>query len=320
MKAIFYEKYGQPDVLELREVDKPAVKDDEVLVRVHAASINSWDWDLLRGTPLIIRLWGLLKPRHKIPGADIAGRVEAVGRKVERFQPGDEVFGDLSGCGWGGFAEYACAREKDLTLKSADMTFEEAAAMPQAAVMALQGINEMGQVQPGQKVLIIGAGGGVGSFAVQIAKSLGAEVTGVDSGEKLDLVRSIGSDHVIDYTKEDFTEGGQRYDLVLDCATYRSIFANRRVLNPKGTYISVGGSLARVFQVMFLGPLVSLFGSKKMGVLGLKPNRNLATLNELFEAGKVAPLIEKRYPLSEVPEALRHFGEGHFRGKIVITI
>ena len=322
MKAIVYTKYGSPDILHLKEVAKPTPKDNEVLVKVHAASVNSWDWDLLRGTPFIVRLagGGLLKPRNKIPGADVAGRVEAVGRNVEQFQPGDEVFGDLCQCGWGGFAEYACARENALALKSASMTFEEAAAVPQAAVMALQGLRDKGQVQPGQKVLINGAGGGVGTFAVQIAKSFGAEVTGVDSSRKLDMVRSIGADHVIDYTKEDFTKNGQCYDLIIDTAIYRSFLDYKRSLSPKGIYVSVGGSMARVFQVMFLGPWASMTGSKKMGVLALKPNKGLDYLKELFEAGKIVPAIDRRYPLSEVPEALRYFGEGRARGKIVITL
>jgi len=253
VKAIVYTKYGPPDVLELKEVEKPTPKDNEVLIKVHAASVNSWDWDLLRGTPFLNRLGGLLKPKYKILGADIAGRVEAVGRNVKRFQPGDEVFGDLSECGWGGFAEYVCARENALALKPASMTFEEVAAVPQAAVMALQGLRDKGQIQPGQKVLINGAGGGVGTFAVQIAKSFGAEVTGVDSTRKLDMMRSIGADQVIDYTREDFTKSGQRYDLILDVVAYRSIFDYKRALSPKGIYVFVGGSMAAAFQAVFLG-------------------------------------------------------------------
>jgi len=319
MKAIVYTKYGPPDVLELKEVAKPTVKDNEVLIKVHAASVNDWDWGLLRGKPFVNRLiGGLLRP-HKILGCDIAGRVEGVGRNVKQFQPGDEVFGDLSGCGFGAFAEYVCARENALALKPASMTFEEAAAVPQAAVLALQGLRK-GQIQPGQKVLINGAGGGAGTFAVQIAKSLGAEVTGVDSTRKLDMMRSIGADHVIDYTQEDFTKNGQRYDLILDFAAYHSIFDYKRALSPKGIYVMVGGSTARIFQVMFLGPWISMTGSKKMGILMHKPNKDLAFMKELFEAGKVVPVIDRRYPLSEVPEALRYFGEGHAKGKVVITL
>ncbi len=322
MKAIVYTKYGPPDVLQLKEVEKPTPKDNEVLVKVHAASVNSWDWDLLRGKPFVNRLiFGLLKPRIKILGVDIAGRVEAVGRNFKQFQPGDEVFGDISRCGWGGFAEYVCASENVLALKPASMTFEEAAAIPQAAVIALQGLRDKGQIQPGQKVLINGAGGGAGTFAVQIAKSFGAEVTGVDSTRKLDMMRSIGADQVIDYTQEDFTKNGQRYDLILDVAAYRSIFDCKRALSPKGIYVVAGGSMTRIFQVMFLGPWISMRESKKMGLLMHKPNKiDLAFMKELFEAGKVVPVIDRRYTLSEVPEALRYFGEGHAQGKLVITL
>jgi NADPH:quinone reductase-like Zn-dependent oxidoreductase len=321
MKAIVFTKYGPPDVLQLKEVEKPTPKDEEVLVKVHAASVNSWDWELLRGTPFANRLmFGLLKPtKIKILGCDIAGQVEGVGRNVKQFQPGDEVFGDLSGCGWGGFAEYVCASEDVLALKHASMTFEEAAAVPQAAVLALQGLRDKGQIQPGQKVLINGAGGGVGTFAVQIAKSFGAGVTGVDSTGKLDMVRSIGADQVIDYTEEDFTKNGQVYDLILDVAAYRSIFDYKRALSPKGNCVLVGGSTARIFQALFLGSWI--LGSKKVGLLIYKPNKkDLILINELFEAGKVVPIIDRRYPLSEVPEALRYLGEGHAQGKLVITL
>ncbi|MBA7565399.1 Narbonolide/10-deoxymethynolide synthase PikA2, modules 3 and 4 [subsurface metagenome] len=320
MKAIVYHEYGPPDVLQLKEVEKPVPKDNEVLVKVHAASVNDWDWGLLRGTPFVNRLlFGLLKPK-KILGGDIAGRVEAVGTNVKQFQPGDEVFGDLSGCGFGGFAEYVCARENALVLKPAGMTFEEAAAIPQAAVLALQGLRAKGQIQPGQKVLINGAGGGAGTFAVQIAKSFGAEVTGVDSTRKLDIMRSIGADHVIDYTQEDFTKSGQRYDWILDFAAHHSIFDCKRALSPRGIYVMVGGSNAQMFQGFLLGPWISMTGSKKMGILMHKPNKDLAFMKELFEAGKVVPVIDRRYPLSEVAEALRYFGEGHAKGKLVITL
>jgi len=292
-----------------------------VLVKVHAASVNSWDWGLLRGTPFVSRLFfGLLKPKTKILGCDIAGRVVTIGRNVKQFQPGDEVFGDISGCGFGGFAEYVCVPENVLALKPASMTFEEAAAVPQAAILALQGLRGKRQIQPGQKVLINGAGGGADTFAVQIAKSFGAEVTGVDSTRKLDIMRSVGANHVIDYTKEDFTKSGQRYDLILDMAAYHSIFDYKRALSPKGIYVMVGGSMALMFQVLFLGSLISMTTSKKMGILAHKPNKDLAFMKELLEAGKVVPVIDRRYPLSEVPEALRYFGEGHARGKLVITL
>ena len=321
MKAIVFTKYGPPDVLQLKEVEKPTPKDDEVLVKVHAASVNSYDWELLRGTFFSRLFFGLLKPKIKILGVDIAGRVEAVGGNVKQFQPSDEVFGDISACGWGGFAEYVCASENALALKSASMTFEQVAAVPQAAVLALQGLRDKGQIQPGQKVLINGGGGGVGTFAVQIAKSFGADVTGVDSTKKLDMMRSIGADLVIDYTQEDFTKNGQRYDLILNVATYGSIFDYRRALSPKGIYVMTGGSVARIFQTGLLGPWISMTGSKKMGSLMHKPNnRDLVFMNELLEAGKITPVIDRRYPLSEVAEALRYFGEGHAQGKVVITV
>ena len=322
MKAIVYHTYGSPDVLELKEVAKPTPKDNEVLVKVHAASVNSWDWDLLRGKPFLARLvgGGVFKPKYQILGADIAGRIEAVGRNVRQFQPGEEVFGDLSGGSWGGFAEYVCAHENAVLLKPARMTFEEAAAVPQAALLALQGLRDKGQIKPGQKVLINGAGGGVGTFAVQIAKACGAEVTGVDSTRKLDLLRSLGADQVIDYTQADFTNNGQRYDLILDVVASRSIFAYKRALRPKGMCVIIGGSLATIFQALLLGPWISLTGRKKVGLLIYKQNKDLVFMKELLEAGKVVPVIDRRYPLREVAEALRYFGEGHVKGKVVITL
>ena len=264
MKAIVYTKYGPPDVLQLKEVEKPTPKDDEVLIKVHAASVNAADLHLLRADPFLVRLdSGLLKPKNKILGADIAGRVEAVGRNVKQFKPGDEVFGDISACGWGGFAEYVCARENVLALKSASMTFEEAAAVPMAAVTALQGIRDTGQIKPGQKVLINGASGGVGTFAVQIAKSFGTEVTAVCSTSKMDMVRSIGADHVIDYTKEDFTQNGKRYDLIIGANGHQSLSDYKGALSPEGIYVCTGGTMAQIFESMLLGPLTSMNGSKK---------------------------------------------------------
>jgi len=321
MKAIVYEEYGSPDVLVLKDVEKPTPKDDEVLIKVHAASVNAADLHLLRADPFLVRLSsGLLKPKNKILGADIAGRVEAVGSNVKQFKPGDEVFGDISGCGWGGFAEYVCARENALVLKPANITFEQAAAVPMAAVTALQGLRNKGQIQSGQKVLINGASGGVGTFAVQIAKSFGAEVTGVCSTGKMDMVRSIGADQVIDYTQEDFTQNGHRYDLILAANGYHSISDYRRVLTPKGIYVMSGGAEAQMFQAMLQGPWISMTGSQKMGNLLAKPNNaDLAFVKDLLEAGKVVPVIDKRYPLSEVPEALRYLEEGHALGKVVIT-
>jgi NADPH:quinone reductase-like Zn-dependent oxidoreductase len=333
MKAIVCTKYGSPDVLQLKEVEKPTPKEEEVLVKVHAASLNAADLETLRGV-FFVRIGGPLKPMHKILGSDIAGRVEAVGVNVKQFQPGDEVFGDLSVCGFGAFAEYACVPESALALKPASMTFEEAATYPQAAVLALQNLRgvgpsspspillDKGPIEPGQKVLINGAGGGVGTFAVQLAKYFGAEVTGVDSTRKMDMLRSIGADHIIDYTQEDYTKSGQRYDLILDVVAYRSIFAYKRALNPNGIFVYVGGSTAAIFQALFLGPLISRTGTKKMGIVMGKPNKkeDLAFLEELFEAGKVVPVIDRRYPLSEVAEALRYLEEGHVLGKVVITM
>jgi NADPH:quinone reductase-like Zn-dependent oxidoreductase len=323
MKAMVHEIYGPPEVLQLKEVPKPTPRDDEVLVRVQAAAVNFGDWALLRGKPFVVRLMsgGLLEPKNQILGADIAGRVEAVGGDVKQFRPGDEVFGDISASGFGGFAEYVSIPEDTLALKPANISFEEAAAVPMAGVVALQGLRDQGQVQPGQKVLIVGASGGNGSFAVQIAKSFGAEVTGVCSTRNVDMVRSIGADHVIDYTREDFAQSEQRYDLILATGGYRSIFDYRRALRPEGTYVMVGGAMAQVYQAMLLGSFISMAGSKKMVNLAAMPDQeDLVFVKELIEAGKVVPVIDRRYPLNEVAEALRYYGEGHSQGKVVITV
>jgi NADPH:quinone reductase-like Zn-dependent oxidoreductase len=320
MKAIVFTKYGSPDVLELKEVAKPTPKDDEVLIRVHAASLNDWDWAALHGTPFVNRMmFGLLKPKKQILGSDIAGRVEAVGKNVVRFQPGDEVFGDLSGT-WGGFAEYVCAREAALAPKSPSMTFEQAAAIPQAALLALQGLRDKGRIQTGQKLLINGAGGGVGTFAIQIAKLHGVEVTAVDSAAKLDLLRSMGADHVIDYAQEDFTKNGGRYDLILDVKTNRSILDCARALTSNGVYVTVGGSTARLLQALLYWPWISLTTNKKIRLLALKLNQGLTEMKELFESGKVAPVIDGPYKLSDVPNAFRYFGAGRHKGKVVVSI
>jgi NADPH:quinone reductase-like Zn-dependent oxidoreductase len=320
MKAIIHTEYGAPDVLQLKEVEKPTPRDNEVLAKVYAASVNSWDRDLLRGKPFANRMTsGLLKPKKTL-GCDIAGEVESIGRNIERFQPGDAVLGDISGGNWGGFAEYACASENELVLKPANMTFEEAAAIPQAGVLSLQCLRK-GQIQNGKKVLINGAGGGSGTFAIQIAKFYGAEVTGVDSTEKLDMMRSIGADHVIDYTQEDFING-QLYDLILDVVTYRSVLDYRCVLSSNGIYVMLGGgSWSRVFQTMLLGPLISIMGRKKMGILLHRPNTDdLNSLIKLIETGKVKPIVDKIYPLSKAAEAFRYFEGGHAKGKVVIAI
>lgn len=294
MKAIVYKEYGSPDVLQLMEVEKPAPKDDEVLVKVYAVSVNAADLHLLR--------------------------VEAVGKDVKQFQPGDEVFGDISGSGWGGFAEYASASEGALVIKPANLTFEQASAVPMAAVTALQGLKK-GMIQPGQKVLVVGASGGVGTFAVQIAKSFGAEVTAVCSTKKMEMVRSIGADHVIDYTQEDFAKNGLQYDLILAANGDRSISDYRRVLAPKGTYVMSGGSMAQMMQAMLLGPWYSKAGEQKMGNLLAKPNKqDLTFIKDLLEARKVTPVIDRCYPLRETAEAVRYLEEGHAMGKVVITI
>src|SRR6266480_3592006 len=323
MKAIVYHTYGSPDVLKLEEVEKPVPQDDEVLVQVHATSLNAGDWHLLRAQPFLMRFmgFGLLKPKHTILGSDIAGRVEVVGRNVTQFQTGDEVFGNTATYGFGGFAEYVSVPENALVLKPTNISFEEAAAVPQAALVALQGLRDKGQIQPGQKVLINGASGGIGTFAVQIAKSFGAEVTAVCSTRNLDIVRSMGADHVIDYTQEDFTRNGQRYDLILAVNGYHSIAEYKRALSPEGVYVMTGGSTAQLFQAMLLGPLISMTGKNKMGNLLARPNqKDLVFMKELLEGGKVVPVIERRYPLREVPEAIRYVEEGRARGKVVITV
>jgi NADPH:quinone reductase-like Zn-dependent oxidoreductase len=319
VKAIVYTRYGSPDVLQLREVEKPTPKDDEVLIEIHAASVNAYDWHFLTADIFLIRLMGggLLKPKSTRLGVDIAGRVEAVGRNVKQFQPDDEVFGMVRG----GFAEYACAPENALALKPSNLSFEGAAAVPMAAATALQGLRDTGQIQPGQKVLINGASGGVGTFAVQIAKSFGAEVTAVCSTRNLDQARSLGADHVIDYTKEDFTQSGQQYDLILAANGYHSLSAYKRALTPKGIYVMAGGSKAQIFQAMLMGPWMSETGGKKMGGVSAKRSqKDLVLLKELVESGKVVPVIDRQYPLSEAAEALRYLGEGHAQGKIVITM
>jgi len=322
MRAIVYHTYGSPDVLKLEEVEKPTPKDDEVLVKAYAASVNALDWHLLRADPFLARLnSGLLKPKHQILGADVAGRVEAVGRNVKQFQTGDEVFGDIFESGLGGFAEYVSAHEDAWVSKPTNLTFDEVAAVPVAALTALQGLRDKGQIQPGQKVLINGASGGVGTFAVQIAKAFGAEVTAVCSTRNVDMVRSLGADQVIDYTKEDFTKKEQRYDLILAVNGYHPILDYKRALSPKGRYVMTGGNMAQFGQAMLLGPVISMTGSNKMGNFLAKANhKDLVFIKELLEAGKIRPVIDRRYPLNEVAEAIRYIEEGHAKGKVVITV
>lgn len=323
MKAITYEMYGPPNVLQLKEIEKPAPGEKEVLVRVQAASVNAADWRMMRADPFLVRLYaGLFRPNKiLVLGADIAGRVEEVGRSVSQFRPGDEVFGDMSANGFGGFAEYKCANESELTLKPSNIAFEEAAAVPLAGLTALHAVRDVGQVQAGQEVLINGASGGVGTFAVQLAKYFGAEVTAVCSTKKLDQARSLGADHVIDYTQGDFTRSGRHYDLILGLNGFRSIFDYRRTLRPRGRYVMVGGKTAQLLQALLLGPWLSMVGERKVAVVSSKPNQHdMQFLKELLESGKLKPVVDRRYPLSEVPEAIRYLEEGHANGKVVIVV
>jgi NADPH:quinone reductase-like Zn-dependent oxidoreductase len=320
LKAIVYYEYGSPGVLKLEEVEKPTPTDDQILVKVHAVSVNRSDWEGLIGKPLYARLGGLRRPGHPILGSDIAGRVETVGKNNSQFHPGDEVFGEM----WdyhGGFAEYVCTRGRSWALKPAGLTFEQAAAIPQAGVIALQGIRDKGQVQPGQKVLINGAGGGAGSFAIQLAKLYGAEVTGVDNTGKLDFMRSLGADHVIDYTRENYTKNGKQYDLILDVIAHRSVFAYRRALKPNGKYYAVGGSLGTFFQILLLRPWIKRSTGKNINVLMVQRTQNdLLAITELCETGKIVPVIDRQYRLEHVPEALQYLGDGRAKGKVVINV
>lgn len=322
MKAIVTKRYGPPERLQLKEVDKPTPRDNEVLIKVHASSLNAADFEIQRGS-LIHRMQGPLRPKHKIPGSDVAGRVEVVGRNVNQFQSGDEVVGDLFMAGFGAFAEYVCAPEKVLTPKPTSMTFEEAATYPQAAVIALQCLRGKKEIQPGQKVLVNGAGGGMGTFAIQIAKYYEAEVTGVDSARKLDMIRSIGADHVMDYQKEDFTKTGRQYDFIVDVVANRSLSDYERALTDKGMFVMVGGTRKALLQTAFLGPRRSKDDGKYLGInwWGKPYNKDdMDFLEELYEAGKVKPVIDRTYKLSEVPEALQYLEDGQVLGKVAITI
>jgi len=316
MKAVVYTRFGSPDVLYLKDVEQPIPKSNEILIKICAASVNAYDWRHVRADPFMIRLMGagLFRPKHQILGADIAGTVEAVGSDVKHFQAGDEVFGEGS---YGGFAEYACADEKRFALKPAGITYQEAAAAPMAALTALQGLRDNGMIQAGQKVLINGASGGVGTFAVQIAKIFEAEVTGVCSTTKLDLVQSIGADHVIDYTREDITRNAQKYDLIFDTAAYRPIPDYKRILSSTGMYVLAGGSIARIFQLM----IITIFRNKNMRIVMADINHNdLLFIKELLEAGKLKSIIDRCYPLQETGQALAYLEQGHACGKVVINI
>lgn len=320
MKAIVYTQYGGPEVLHLAEVPKPSPADNEVLIKVYAVSVNDWDWGLLQKDLFNRLMSGFTKPRRQTIGSDVAGRVEAVGKNVMKFKVGDDVYGDLSGQ-WGGFAEYVCANENLVASKPAAMSFAEAAAIPQAGMLAVQGLIDKGRLHSGKKLLINGAGGGVGTLGLQIANSLGVQTDVVDSAEKLEMLRTLGAVDLIDYKKEDFTRRGKRYDVILDTKTNRSVLSYLRALNPNGMYITVGGHLSRLFQSLFLMPLISLFSNKKVTIVALKPNKDLEYMNSLFEEGKLKPVIHPHhYTLEDAPEAMKLFGNAEHKGKVIITV
>jgi NADPH:quinone reductase-like Zn-dependent oxidoreductase len=321
MKAAVYTEYGGPEVIHIQEVTKPSPKENEVLVKIHACSINDWDWAMLGGFPWVNRMmYGRKKPtKFHILGSDIAGTVEALGPKVKNFKVGDPVFGDLSGEKWGGFAEYVCAPERLLAIKPNSMSFEQAAAIPQAAMLAVQGLKDDGRLRAGQKLLINGAGGGVGTFGIQIAKQLGVEATGVDSAMKLEMLRQMGFDHVIDYKKENFTKTGQRYDLILDAKSEQSIFSYLKALNPGGSYVTVGGAMPRLLQMWLFG-WIAIIAGKKIRITALKPNKDLEFMKTMFENGLMKPVIDGPYKLDDIRAAFEHFGKGEHKGKIVVVI
>lgn len=322
MKAVAYYHYGSPDELQMVELPKPTPNPDEVLIKVHATALNAYDWRMLRADPFIVRLVtkGYFKPTRHILGIDVAGRVEAVGSNVTQFKPGDEVFGDISATGKGGMVEYVSVPEKTMALKSSKMSFEEAAAFPMAAVTALQGLRDGGRLSPGQSVLINGASGGVGTFAVQIAKAMGAEVTAVCSTSKMEMARSLGADEVIDYTKEDFAQRGKQYDLIFAANGYQPLAAYQRALKPRGSYVMVGGMGKQLFQALLLGSWMSKDG-QKMGTFSAQPNQaDLVTVRDWFDAGMVKPVIDRTYPLPEAADAVRYLENGHARGKVIVQV
>lgn len=321
MKAILLKEYGLPNVLEIGEVAKPIPDDNEVLVKIHSTSINDWDWSLIRGKPFVIRLiYGLKKPKINIPGVDVSGKIEAVGDNVSSFKIGDEIYCDLSECGCGGFAEYVCVPEKVLSKKPTNISYNDASALPHAGTLALQGIVEKGEVKSGQRILINGAGGGVGTLGIQILKSYDVTITGVDSDEKLDLMKSLDFDSVIDYKKVDFTDTGDKYDLILDTKSNRSVFKYARSLKKNGRYITVGGSMSRLVEIALLGSLISLFTGKKLSVLIHKPNKGLDQITKLVEKGQIKPVVDGPYRFDKIPELIQYFGEGKHLGKIVVEI
>lgn len=324
MKAVVFAKYGPPEVLQFKEIEMPKPKADEVLIKVYTASVNDWDWGLVWGKPLVIRmLYGLFKPKKvKIPGVDVAGKVVGIGKSITRFKQGDEVFGDISESGFGSFAEYVCVKENAIVIKPANMPYEDAAALPHASLLAVQGLIDKGKLNQNQKILINGAGGGVGTIGIQLAQLHHVDsVTGVDSSGKLDMLLSMGFKHAIDYKKQDFTSMGKRYDLILDVKTNRSIFKYLKALNKNGMYVTVGGSMRRIISATFFAPFISLLLKKKIIVLALKPNVGLDYIKNIYIEGKLKPIInEKIFRLSEVPEALKYFGAGKHKGKVIIKI
>lgn len=321
MKAVVRSRYGSPDVLTVEEIPKPEPKNDEVLVKVHATTVNDWDWGLMRGKPWPFRLaTGLFRPKVSVLGAEVAGTVEAAGSDVTRFEPGDRVHGDISEAGFGGFAEYVCVRETALVRMPRDMSFNQAAALPHAALLALQGLVDVGKIQRGESVLINGAGGGVGTIGLQIAREYGCEVTGVDRDFKLDALKALGFDHVVDYQLVDFTESEQRYDLILDARTTRSPFRYLAALNPGGRYVTVGGHLPRLLQVLCMGPIIERMSGKRVRLVGLRPNEGLDHIHRLFESHALECVIDGPYALADVPEAVERFGAARHIGKIVIAV
>ena len=317
MRAFLNYKYGTPDDLQLKDIPIPQPKAGEVRIKIHAVSINASDWELLTGTPIYSRVFGLWKPRKNILGSDIAGTVGAVGKHVSRFKTGDEVYADILGQ-WGGFAEYVCVPEKELWYKPASLTFEQASAIPQAGVIALQGLREKGLIQHGEKVLINGAGGGGGSFAIQMAKMYGAEVTAVDNAEKQQFMLSLGADHVVDYRKENYTQNGQKYNRIVDYVAWHSLSDYKKSLQPGGKFFQVGGSTSLIFKLLLAGPFIALFSGKKLAMLPAKLNQGLDEIASLVESGKIKVAIDRIFSFDEIPDALRYLGEGHVKGKIVI--
>ena len=321
MKAIILKEYGLPNNLEIGEVEKPIPNDTQVLVKIHAASINDWEWGLVRGKPFVIRLFfGLKKPKVNIPGIDISGKIEAVGGNVSSLKTGDEIYCDLTECGFGGFAEYVCVPEKHLYKKPSNISYHDAAALPHAGILALQGLVDKGKVKSGQRILINGAGGGVGTLSIQILKSYGVNVTGVDSAEKFDLMKSLGYDSVMDYKKTDFTDTGEKYDLILDTKSYRSVFKVAQSLKRNGTYVTMGGSMYRMLEISFLGSIISLFTGKKLKVLIHEPNKGLDRISGLVEKRQIKPVVDGPYGFDEIPELIQYFGEARHLGKIVVEI